>query len=65
MWKGGDCLSVCACGRVVTAWECVHVGGWRLPECVCMWEGGNCMSVCMWEIGDCLRVCACGGVATA
>ena len=65
MWEGGDCLSVCACGRVVTTWECVHVGGWQLPECVHVGDRRLPESVCMWGGGNCLRVCACGRVATA
>ena len=37
MWEGGDCLRVCACGRVVTAGECVH--------------GGDCLRVCGHDMG--------------
>ena len=36
MWEGGDCLRVCACGRVVTQ-----------PESVCMWEGGDSAGECV------------------
>ena len=40
MWEGGDCLGVCACGRVATT------------ESVCMWEGGDCLSrVCGHDMG--------------
>ena len=48
-WKGGDCRRVCARGRVVTAGECVHMGGVvTAGECV---HGGDCLRVCGHDMG--------------